>query len=265
MSQAYNEMSYVEVSKIYNDINHIPPEAARALGDAVADMVGDNARVMDLGGGAGRVSVPVAARTRMFSVDIEHHMLEVAKALAEERGVPMRLAVGTALKLPFADDTFDAVITTSVLHQVEAWREALVEAARVLKPGGIFIVGRDVLDEESCAGRLRSESRRMTAQVAPEMRPTDAAGPALFQHIASMGGQPGKPVSVCTWTEAMSPREILDHMESRTHNETWSLGDGQLDGLMQLIRPWAEANFDDLDAGEDVGREFILYPVRGLS
>lgn len=32
MSKAYNEMSYVEVAAIYNDINNIPLEAAEALG-----------------------------------------------------------------------------------------------------------------------------------------------------------------------------------------------------------------------------------------
>ena len=151
------------------------------------------------------------------------------------------------------------------MHQVDAWRDALAEAARVLKPGGTFIIGRDVLDEESCAGKLRSQSRQMTAQVAPEMRPTDAAGPALFQQIGQMGGQPGRPVTACKWTETVSPRQILERMASRTHNETWSLNDEQLSGLMALITPWAEANFEDLDVTEEVNWEFGLYPITGLA
>ncbi len=265
MSQAYNEMSYVEVSEIYNDINNIPLDAAVELGDAVAGIAGENARIMDFGGGAGRISVPSAARTRMISVDIEFHMLKAAKALSQRRNIPLLLSVGTVLQLPFANDTFDAIITTNVLHQVGAWRDALAEAARVLKPGGSFIIGRDVLDENSCAGRLRSQSRRMTAEVAPDMRPTDAAGPALFQHIAAMGGQPGRPVTACQWTETVSPREILERMASRTHNETWSLDDAQLAGLMARITPWAESEFDDLDLQEDVQWQFELFPVHGLA
>ncbi|MEM1114717.1 MAG: class I SAM-dependent methyltransferase [Pseudomonadota bacterium] len=265
MSQAYNEMSYVEVSSIYNDINNIPLEAARALGDAVAEIAGDGARIMDFGGGAGRISVPSATRTKMITVDIEYHMLKASKALAAQRDIPMQLSVGTVLQLPFANDTFDAIITTNVLHQVDAWREALVEAARVLKPGGVFIIGRDILDEESCAGQLRHQSRMMTAQVAPEMRPTDAAGPTLFQHIAQMGGQPGRPVTACSWVETVSPSDILERMASRTHNETWSLNDEQLAGLMGLIRPWAEEHFEDLERKEDIKWEFGLYPVVGLA
>lgn len=265
MSQAYNAMSYVEVAKRYNDINHIPLEAANRLGRSVASLAGDGGRIADLGGGAGRISVPVAACSETVSVDIEPHMLAACRALAVERGVPIGLAAGSVLQLPFADNIFDAVLITNVLHQVAQWRDALAEAARVLRPGGVLILGRDILDEASCAGRLRHQSRAITAMVAPEMRPTDAAGPALLQRLQAMGGQGGPPVTACTWTEALSPRQVLERMADRTHNETWSLNDEQLGGLMERIVPWAESNFDDLDAVEDVQWSFGLSAVAGLA
>ncbi len=265
MSQAYNRMSYVEVAKRYNDINHIPLDAATNLGKAVAELAGDGAQIVDLGGGAGRISVPVAACLDTVAMDIEHHMLRASSALAAQRSVSIGLCVGTVLRLPFADDRFDAVLITNVLHQVEGWRDALAETARILKPGGVLIMGRDILDEESCAGRLRQQSRQITAEVAPEMLPTDAAGPALFQHLMAMGGQGGPPVTACAWTERLSPRKILERMAERTHNETWSLDDAQLDGLMKRIRPWAEASFDDLDAEEEVHWSFGLSAIHGLA
>lgn len=264
MSKAYNEMSYVDVAAIYNDINHIPLDAAAALGEAVGDIVGKGALIMDFGGGAGRISVPIAAQTRMITMDIEHHMLKAAKSLADERAVPMNLATGTVLQTPFASDTFDAIITTNVLHQIEMWREALREAGRILKPDGVFVIGRDVLDDDSCAGRLRSQSRMITGEIAPEMRPTDAAGPALFQFLQEQGGQMQRPVKACEWVEAVSPATILQRMEDGVHNETWSLRRDQIDALMAKLRPWAEAEFDDLDRVEHVKWEFMLYPIQGL-
>ena len=54
-------------------------------------------------------------------------------------------------------------------------------------------------------------------------------------------------------------------MGERTHNETWSLNDEQLSALMARIEPWAEAEFADLDAVEEVRWEFALYPIHGLS
>ena len=265
MSCAYNQMSYVGIAEQYNDINHIPQEAANRLGAAVATIAGDGARIADLGGGAGRISVPVAACANAIAVDLELQMLKASKALAAKRRVALRHAVANLLRLPFADRWFDAVLITNVLHQVAHWREALAEAVRVLKPQGALIIGRDILDEASCAGRLRSQSRAISGEIAPEMRPTDAAGPALFQHIARMGGQPAPPVTACAWTESLSPRQVLERMASRTHNETWSLADHQLQALMARIEPWAAANFEDLDAGEKVRWEFVLYPIRGLA
>ena len=265
MSRAYNTMSYVDIAKRYNEINHIPPDAANRLGEAVAQLAGAGARIVDLGGGAGRVSVPVAARLDTVAVDLERHMLGACRSLAAERGVCIGLCVGTVLQLPFADDRFDAALITNVLHQVAGWRDALGEVARILKPGGLLIMGRDILDEDSCAGRLRQQSRLITAAVAPEMQPTDAAGPALFQQLQAMGGQGGPPLTACTWTEPLSPRQVLERMAERTHNETWSLNDDQLDGLMERIRPWAEAHFDNLDAVEAVRWSFGLSAIRGLA
>ncbi len=265
MGKAYNEMSYVEVAARYNDINYIPPEASEALGRATAELVGENATILDLGAGAGRISVPIAKYSNMIALDIEHHMQLACKKLAVKQGIPITHSVGTVLQLPFADDTFDAIVTSNVLHQIESWREALQEAARVLKPGGVFIVGRDLLDEDSCAGKMRSASRRLTAQVAPDYQPTDAAGPTLFAFIGQMGGQPGRPVTACSWTETVSPRGVLEKMEDRLHNETWSLDDAKLAGLMKLMRPWTEEEFPDLDKQEVIKWEFALYPIHGMS
>ncbi|GAB3096445.1 class I SAM-dependent methyltransferase [Aestuariicella hydrocarbonica] len=264
MSKAYNEMSYVEVAAIYNDINNIPLDAAQTLGKSISELVGEGATMMDFGGGAGRISVPIAAHTNMIAVDIEHHMLKASKKLAEDRHIVARQAVGTVLQTPFASNTFDAVITTNVLHQIEMWRDALNEAARVLKPEGLFLIGRDVLDEESCAGILRSMSRYFTVDIAPEMKPTDAAGPALFQKIQEMGGSMTRPVVASSWIEKVSANEILQRMEDGVHNETWSLSREVIDELMAKLRPWAQENIADLDAVEDVKWEFHVYPISGI-
>lgn len=48
--------------------------------------------------------------------------------------------VGTATALPFADGVFDTVLCASVLEHVENVENAVAEVARVLKPGGLFLV-----------------------------------------------------------------------------------------------------------------------------
>lgn len=49
--------------------------------------------------------------------------------------------VAPAEKIPFPDNSFDAVFSVSVLEHVQGQREAVEEILRVLKPGGIAIIG----------------------------------------------------------------------------------------------------------------------------
>ena len=261
----YHNMSYKEVAAIYNDINFIPPDASVELGEYVRNIVGEGAKMLDIGAGAGRISVPIAAVTDMTALDLEHEMLKVSRQLANERGVTMRHVTGDVLNLPFPDNAFDAVITTNVFHQVPAWRDAIREAARVMRPGAPMLFGRSGLDENTNAYKMRSQLREFTASVMPDMRPTDAAGPALMQFLGEIGGRPAGGGKACAWTEDCSARDILERMESRRHNETWTLDDATLDAVMGRMRPWVEENIDDPDAEEKTEWSLDLFTVTGLA
>ncbi|MEW6515518.1 MAG: class I SAM-dependent methyltransferase [candidate division FCPU426 bacterium] len=51
----------------------------------------------------------------------------------------LRTMIGRAEKLPFVENSFDAVVFIASLQFVEDYRQALAEAARVLRPGGKVI------------------------------------------------------------------------------------------------------------------------------
>ena len=52
-----------------------------------------------------------------------------------------RLVRGSCDRLPFDDESFDTVITSEVIEHVPDWPELWTETWRVLRPGGILIVG----------------------------------------------------------------------------------------------------------------------------
>jgi SAM-dependent methyltransferase len=95
-------------------------------------------RVLDIGCGAGMTHAYLGPIGRLEAVDVSGTMIE--RAREQNPGVLYR--VGDALKLPFANDTFDAVSAITVLHHIapEHWPACLGEMNRVLRKDGLAII-----------------------------------------------------------------------------------------------------------------------------
>lgn len=254
---AYTAMSYREIASRYNAINALPPYAAFEIGRAIAHYA-RGAALLDLGAGAGRLAIPAAlAGCRVVALDLESAMLLAGWREASLQAVDLPSIQANAVHLPLSDNSFDAVMINNLLHLVPQWQAVLVEAARVLRPGGVLIQGRDWLDPQSCAGRIRAKWREIIAALRPDMRPTAAAGPALFQTLARMGGRIEAEILAAEWTECLSPARILSRMRQRMHNETWSLDDDLLASGLAMLEPWVHETFD-VSAEEEVTWRFML-------
>jgi len=94
-------------------------------------------RVLDVGAGTG-VSTQELARSGAYAVGAD---LSIGMLRAGRRARPaVPLLAGDALRLPFADGTFDAVTISFALRNVVDTGAALRELARVTRPGGRLVV-----------------------------------------------------------------------------------------------------------------------------
>jgi ubiquinone/menaquinone biosynthesis C-methylase UbiE len=82
------------------------------------------------------------AGTRLNGLDISEDMLAIARKNAGEYELSNRVEyiAGDARKMPFEDGYFDAVFTNGSLHEWAHPEEILNEIARVLKPGGKYVI-----------------------------------------------------------------------------------------------------------------------------
>ena len=99
-------------------------------------------KVLEVGSGPGRLAVRLAREApgmTLTGVDISDAMVErAARRAAEGAGLTERVLfeVGDVGALPFADQEFDAVVSTLSLHHWPDPARGLSEIHRVLKPGG---------------------------------------------------------------------------------------------------------------------------------
>lgn len=97
-----------------------------------------DARILDIGCGAGHASFAVAPHADVVvAYDLSGEMLDVVAATAAARGLAsIRTRQGPAESLPFDDHSFDLVISRYSVHHWNDPAAALRETARVLKPSG---------------------------------------------------------------------------------------------------------------------------------
>jgi ubiquinone/menaquinone biosynthesis C-methylase UbiE len=118
----------------------------RKRDDVLAVLAGlpDGSRILDLGGGMGRIAVPLAARYRVTLCDISERMLDMAAAEARRTGVReghlTLCPLDAGEPLPFAAASFDAAIALDLLVHLPDPAAALRELRRVLRPEAALLV-----------------------------------------------------------------------------------------------------------------------------
>lgn len=98
-------------------------------------------RVLEIGLGQGADAEELVKRGAIYSgIDLTQESVKRVRMRFELKDLPFeRVEQGSALEMPFDDDSFDVVFSHGVLHHIPAIRTASREIARVLRPGGEFM------------------------------------------------------------------------------------------------------------------------------
>ncbi len=115
--------------------------------------------VLDLGSGAG-IDVLLSARRvapsgHAYGVDMTDEMLEIANANRVRSGVTNATFLkGTIERVPLPNESVDVVISNCVINLAEDKDAVIMEAFRLLRPGGLFAVA-DMVEIETLPDALK--------------------------------------------------------------------------------------------------------------
>ena len=194
----------------FPDIAKTIQPVSDALVEAMEIQAGQD--VLDVATGSGNAAIPAARLgARVTGLDLTPELFDAARVRAEEAGVEVEWVEGDAEELPFADGSFDRVM--SVFGSMFAPRQARAasEMLRVARPGGL--VG-------TCAWTPDGLNGRFFAVVGRHMPPPPEGlqQPVLWgteEHMRELWGD-GAELSFQTLTvavEAESPEAWVDYCE----------------------------------------------------
>ena len=109
-------------------------------------------RALEVGYGAGAVQLALANGVdELHGLDLDSDPAAVG-ALLDRHGTRAKLAKGSVYELPYDDDAFDLAVSFSTFEHLHEVGRAFGEVARVLAPGGLFLLGMPRVDKAMEAG-----------------------------------------------------------------------------------------------------------------
>jgi len=134
---------FAKISPRYDLLNHllsanIDSRWRRRVVRRLEPLLTKDARVLDVGCGTGDLSIELFEKTsaRVTGIDFCRPMLKLANAKAPR----LAFVEGDALRLPFADASFEELTIGFALRNLASVEDGLGELLRVLKPGGVIAI-----------------------------------------------------------------------------------------------------------------------------
>jgi SAM-dependent methyltransferase len=235
-----------------------PPSGERQIGVAFEALLPPGALIVDLGAGTGRLAHILLARGfAVTALDLSRPMLAY---LAEHRppsSSPLWLTQADVAALPLSDRCFDAALSVHVLHIVERWRDALTEALRVLKSGGLFIRAWTDHQPADHLQKISQRWREILEAHGYQPRPGVNDDEDVARFLRNQGWA-DRLLPAAAWTLARSPREILENIRRRHFPFLCDVPDDLFPALFAELEAWAGRAVPDLEAAVPRTSTFMM-------
>ncbi|WP_457638187.1 class I SAM-dependent methyltransferase [Oceanithermus sp.] len=260
-------LNFVRIAYAYDRTRYHPPEVSGKIATAIVAPVEERFSdpvFLELGVGTGRVGVPIVARGyRFVGVDVSPSMLEVMRYKIAGVGRKVKLVEADARELPFERGSFHAVIGVHIWHLFDDWQRALLEAFRVLTPGGFLFEGWDMTAAENEDWRIQEKWREFLGEEGYELKRGrhQQRLAEVRKALEQLGLNPVEEV-VAEWVEERTPRQSLEILSERLYSFTWGIPEDIFKSSLEKLWEWARDTYSDLDQAHAIPWRFVLRSTR---
>ena len=144
-------MDTVEAAEEYDAMAH--GEVDTAFVNRAIELGANSGHYLDVGTGPAQIPILLAQKCpniRITAIDLSNEMLKIARRHVEVADLNNRIIFERidAKVLPYADNTFDGLISNSIVHHIHDAEKALQEMGRVVKPNCVVLI-RDLIRPET--------------------------------------------------------------------------------------------------------------------
>lgn len=264
-------VSFDRVSDIYDATRGFPPGISEQVTDFILNLISPTpeTKFYETGIGTGRIAVPIAKRGYSYTgIDVSEKML--AELHQKLEGVSHKLTAiqGDATALPFADNSFDVALTVHVFHLISAWKQALAEIRRVLKPGGIYLYSHGQANATQPSADINPErwefSQHWRSILDGYGHPLPRYGATEEEVLTELQAQGAtlETVIAAKWPFKQTLGKLLENQQNKTQSASWAIPDDIFAPAVQDLRNWALQRFGSLDYEFFEERSFKIVVVR---
>jgi len=253
-----NSVSFDRAADFYDQTRDLAEPVATHGIPALLELVAPHGHILDVGIGTGRIAVPLMnLGADVIGIDLSLKMM----AKLRQKNPAVRIAQADAAQQPFPAHTFDAALTTHVLHLIGPWREALREFKRVIKPGGVYINAWHHHHDRSVNQAVRDVWRDRVRAHGVDWRRSGAQLPDdVIAEMKTLGHF--EEIQLVQYQTSSTARFELDRIASRVMSDAWQVPEEIYAVTLDETREWAVREFGDLDRPVVEDRHFIAQVVR---
>ena len=144
-------MDTAEAAEAYDAMGH--GEVDHAFVDRVMALGASTGHFLDVGTGPAQIPILLAQKCpdiHITGIDLSEEMLKIAKRHVADAGLTDRITLEhvDAKTLSYPDNTFDGLISNSIVHHIHDAMKALQEMGKVVKGNGMVLI-RDLIRPET--------------------------------------------------------------------------------------------------------------------